>query len=179
VLQKIENAYWSRPILWDLVISAILIILLHISRIWYPDLLKVDPKIGEPIIGDLAAVALTMAGFIITILTLLISFKNGFDTLKIQLRLDNKDYDDDPPRIVKFFNSGLYTLSANYLRLSVVELVLLSILLFAFRLFADTENFQYYASLNIVCLTIIPTSLYKAAFIFKRIIEMQKVNLDD
>ena len=155
----ILDIYFRKPVLWDYMISLII----SVTLLYY----FVKDKIFIPkdsdsysLTGDISNVAFTLAGFILTILTVLITFKDS-----IGERNDNV--------FAKFFNSNYYKPTVNYLKNCIKSIIVVAILGFFLKMFVIEECRNYLFFYNVFALIITFLSVWRCIIILSKILVLQ------
>lgn len=159
------DIYFRRPILYDYlfccIITGILYVLYIRQLITIP---KAEVSISTT--TDLATIALTLGGFVLTLLTVLITFKTG-------ARIPNGQ-EGDIPLFDLFFSTGLYYRTTTLLKGCIKSLIFVAILGFVLKLFLTETLTKYIFFANVVGLIIIATTLWRSLLILTNIIKLQK-----
>lgn len=168
---KFLDWYYKRPILIDYVIAALFIGLFFlINEELDLDIVKSNAKNDLSI--DIGAIGLTVSGFILTLVTILITFKSG------EILSDNSlDNDSNPFKI--FLGSALYKKSINILKYGVLSLVTISIAIFILKMFSGNIGSEYILSANIIGIIIISTTFIRCFYVLNIILKMQDYNPED
>ncbi|QCX00591.1 hypothetical protein FGM00_10915 [Aggregatimonas sangjinii] len=154
----------KKPILCDILFSGFVAIALYVSLCEFQ--FKV-PELAflQNLYSDLANIAFTSAGFILTILTVLVTFKAN-SKKKVLI----KDYDS---ALSLFFNTSLYPTTTVILKNSIK--VLLGVALSSFLIKAFSQNFSeaiLFASLVIPVL-LITMALFRCVLLLGKILDLQ------
>ncbi len=163
-MNLLKDKYFKYPLLSDLTLGVILIGLLfftiHDKLIIYPTtavLLQVST--------DISTVSLTLAGFILTFLTVLITYKMGSTSVA---------HEGTMPKLIDiFFNSPLYFKSITLLQGCIGTLIFISIIGFLLKLFLKECALQYLLYSNVLGLAMIITTLGRSLFILRAILKFQ------
>lgn len=165
---KILDWYYKRPILIDYAIAALVIGLFFLIN-EYLNLEIIKANVNNDLSIDIGAIGLTVSGFILTLVTILITFKSG------EILSDNSlDNDSNPFKI--FLGSALYKKSINILKYGVLSLVTISIAIFILKLFSGNISSKYILSANIVGIIIISTTFIRCFYVLNIILKMQDYN---
>ncbi|RFZ84120.1 hypothetical protein DYU05_00330 [Mucilaginibacter terrenus] len=161
----IDN-YFKRPLLYDYLLGcsvcAIFFWLNHKGHFNLP-----EPGASLSTTTDLSTISLTLAGFVLTLLTVLITFKTG-------AKIPNGTQNDDVPLFDLFFSTRLYFQTTTLLKGCINSLVFISVLGFTLKLLLSEayEKFLFYS--NVLGLVIIAATLYRSLMILTRIIRLQR-----
>ncbi|HDZ03512.1 hypothetical protein LCGC14_0265980 [marine sediment metagenome] len=165
---KILNWYYKRPILIDYILSAFILGFMFLLNDLL-DLNIINANTANDISLDIGAIGLTVSGFILTLVTILITFKSG------EILSDNRlDNDSNPFKI--FLSSPLYKKSINILKYGVLSLVIISISIFIIKLFSGNIYFKYTLSANIIGIVIISSTFIRCFYVLNIILKMQEFN---
>lgn len=160
----ILDIYFKKPIFWDYLISILASASLVIAYL-YNKLSLPEIQDSYSLTGDLTNIALTLVGFILTILTVLITFKDNSD-----VNINNPE----KPVFNKFFSTGYYYETVRHLKNCIKSISIIAILGFFLKLFLSTNNRCYLFFYNILGLIIIMLTVYRCLLILGKILELQK-----
>lgn len=160
----ILDFYFKRPLFWDYLISvcttATLMLAFKLEKLSLP-----EKQESFSLTGDLTNISLTLVGFILTILTVLITFKDN----------SNSQIDDQhEPVFKKFFSTAYYYETVRHLKNCIKSISLIAVLGFFLKLFLSTEYRVYLFFYNILGLIIIMLTIYRCLLILGKILELQK-----
>ncbi|MEY2702841.1 MAG: hypothetical protein RLY43_1479 [Bacteroidota bacterium] len=158
--------YFKKPLFWDYLIS--IIIVLIISRLCFLGiiLIPLEDKYTA-IASDITNISLTSSGFILTLLTVLITFKSGSDITEKKVKETNSTFE-------LFFSSSLYFETVKHLKNCIKSLLIISILGFTLKICLTGSYIYLIFYFNIIGLTIIVLTLWRCLLILSKILEMQK-----
>lgn len=162
----ILDRYFRRPILYDYLISIIIGIILFLTSNYGIFNLPKDER-SLSMTSDLANVGLTSAGFILTLLTVLITFKSSSN-------INKKNYSEDDSLFDLFFASDLYFTTVRILKNCIKSLILISVIGQALKLGLPKEYLKFVFFYNVLGLVIIAMTLYRCLLILTKILKMQK-----
>lgn len=160
------DRYFRRPLLYDYLLCVVIITglyMLHFKGIIV--LPKTETSVATT--TDLATIALTLAGFVLTLLTVLITFKTG-------ARIPNGENNEDLPLFDLFFSTGLYYRTTALLKGCIKSLVLVAMLGFSLKLFLPEPYLQNIFYANVLGLIIIAATLWRSLLILTNIIKLQR-----
>lgn len=162
------NRYFKRPLLYDyLVGGGICLLLLGLYHFHYINLPESTSSIST--ITDLSTISLTLAGFVLTLLTVLITFKTG-------AKLPNGQDNEAIPLFDLFFSTHLYFQTTDLLKGCIKSLIFIAVLGFSLKLLLPERFTVYVFFSNVLGLVIITTTLFRSLMILTRIINLQKGN---
>lgn len=161
------DKYFRRPLFWDYLLTTIIVGIVV--------LLKFKGFIKPPkeeyvfsIISDLSTVSLTMVGFILTLVTVLISFKSSIKIPKISSTEKASLFD-------VFFSSDLYFQTIRHLKNGIKSLTIIALIGYFLKLTIGQINYQYLFFFCFVGMTIILMTIGRSLLILSSIIKIQKV----
>lgn len=131
------------------------------------------PKLDQSlsVLTDLTTISLTLAGFILTLLTVLITFKSGSKIQKIEV--DSKESIFD-----MFFATGLYFETVRHLKNCIKSLIFIGFVGFTLKLgiltFIETEIFYF----NAFSIIIIFFTTWRCMLILGTVLNLQKISFD-
>lgn len=159
------DQYYKSPVFWDVSISLSLVGL--VALLIYKDILHLPTEDHiYSTVSDMSTVALTMAGFILTLVTLLISFKS---TSKINSNIaqeDNATFD-------LFFASNLYPQTVRILNNSIKEISVIALLGYFLKLTIDSSHYYvlFYDCVFGGCVILL--TVWRCVAILTRIVKIQ------
>ena len=159
------NYYFKFPIFFDLLIASFIALILKYCIAF--DLLNFpDETQNLSLTSDLANISLTSAGFVLTLLTVLITFKSSSKITKESKISDQSVFE-------LFFATKLYGQTVHILKYCVISLLVISLFGYVLKLMIpgqETKVFFYFNSCSIVILFL---TLCRCLFILNRIIRFQ------
>jgi hypothetical protein len=162
------DTYFKKPVFWDFLIA--LFSMAIIAFLDYKNLFKL-PKSDYSLdmASDLSNISLTSAGFILTLLTVLITFKSGSNLTKENATESNSLFE-------LFFTSPLYFETVKYLKNCIKSLIIIAIFGFSLKLGLSKDIREYIFYFNVVGLIVIIMTLWRCLLILSKILEMQENN---
>jgi membrane-associated HD superfamily phosphohydrolase len=165
-MTKLLEKYYNRPILYDYVVSLLSIGVLYILK--KQEIISIPSgKFNFDFASDIGAIGLTVSGFILTLITILISFKSA------QLSEEEKLKNNSNPFKI-FLASNLYKSSVKILQKGVVSLIVISFLIFLSKLILINQSPDFIFYLNITGLIIILSTFLRCYYVLGLILKMQK-----
>jgi hypothetical protein len=160
-----SKIYFKHPVIYDYLIGVLIcgfcIMLQRGSIIGFP-----SDENALSITTDLATISLTLAGFVLTLLTVLITFKTG-------AKIPNGPSYENVPLFDLFFSTNLYFQTTTHLKGAIKSLVFIAILGFTLKLFLPKEFIRYLLFTNVLGLVIIVATLMRSITILTNIIALQ------
>ena len=162
----ILDKYFKQPLFWDYLLSGIIMSFLIVAYNY--DLINL-PLIDRSlsITSDLSNVGLTSAGFILTLLTVLITFKSSSNITK-------ENYTDNNSLFEMFFTSDLYFITVKILKNCIKSLIFISVFGYCLKIGLPQEKIQFTFFYNIFGLAIIALTLWRCLLILTKILKMQE-----
>lgn len=118
------------------------------------------------IASDLSTIALTLAGFILTLLTVLITFKSGSKVTK-DSNPENESLFD------LFFATDLYFQTVEHFKNCVKSLIFIAVFGYSLKLGLNEKSYGYIYYFNVFSLVIIVLTLWRSILVLSKIIKMQ------
>jgi len=125
-------------------------------------------KAIESLLSDLSNTSFTSTGFILTILTVLITFKaNNQKKNKVA------DYDS---ALSIFFETPLYRATTKYLKDCIKSLLFVALIGFFFKIFLQNFQLIFLFNIAIIILIIVAMTLIRCVLILGKILKLQNSN---
>ena len=160
------DKYFKFPILTDTILGVVINLFL-----WFfieKGLITLPEKsIDLSISTDISTVSLTLAGFVLTLLTVIITFKTA-------AKVPNEFNQADTTVFDRFFSSSYYGRTIELLKASIVMLVLVAVLGFVLKLSLRNEFVNYLFYSNCFGLLIVVTTLWRCLIILTNIVKLQQ-----
>lgn len=159
----ILDFYFRKPVFWDYFIATATMSLLCYAFL-KEKLILPNSEDSYMLTGDLTNIAVTMAGFILTILTVLITFKDN-----------SKITDTNKERTIfnKFFITGYYAETLKHLKNCLKSIVVVAAIGFFIRLFLSAQYKDYFFFYNAFGLIITILTVWRCMLILTRILLLQ------
>jgi len=159
------DRYFNRPVIIDYLLA--FLISGGVYFLYFKYSLSI-PKFESllSLTTDLSTVALTFAGFILTLLTVLITFKMA---AKVP---ENSDY-EGIPLFDLFFSTRLYTMTISLLKGCIKSLGLIAVTGFSLKLFLNETQAIILFMFNAVGLVIIGLTFARSLLILTKITKLQ------
>lgn len=160
----ILDIYFRRPLFWDYLISIICTLVTGIlylkNKISIPDM-----QDSYGLTTDLTNITLTLAGFILTILTVLITFKDNSA---------NKVEEEEEPAFNKFFNTEYYYETIKHLKNCIKSIIFIAAIGFFLKLFLLNDFRKYFFFYNVFGLIITILTIWRCLLILSKVLVLQK-----
>lgn len=160
------DKYFKYPVMYDYLISMVVILIISICHCYGLFNLPNDQR-SLSMTTDLSNIGLTSAGFILTLLTVLITFKSSS-------KLTKKEYSEDNSLFELFFTSDLYFITVGILKNSIKSLIFISVFGFSLKLGLPNDFLKYTFYFNIFGLIVIAFTLYRCLLILGKVLKMQQ-----
>ncbi|WP_110357966.1 hypothetical protein [Arenibacter sp. ARW7G5Y1] len=171
------NKYFSYSIFWDLLIAVVFtstfFILVYICYVIIP-----TEELLLSIVTDISNIAFTSAGFVLTFLTLLVSFKISAKPIK---RKKGNTLEDTYKKVSifnLFLNSPLYVETIRHLKNGVKELLVIAILGFSLKLLAANIKIEVFFYFSIFGIVIISLVLWRSLLVLSGVLSVQDKSTD-
>jgi hypothetical protein len=157
--------YFRRPLLWDFILGSVLSGLLTYifcqNQLLIPDRDKLNG-----IVSDLSTISLTLAGFVLTLLTVLISYKSSFE--------DDKGAEGPKNTFQYFFATSFYFQTVRHLKEAILSLTVIALLGYILKLtIPDVKNFVLFG-FDIFGVCTVFFTLWRCLTILSKIIKLQE-----
>lgn len=123
------------------------------------------------VVTDLTTISLTLAGFILTLVTVLITFKSGSKVQKLEV-------DSNEPLFDMFFATGLYFETVRHLKNCIKSLIFIGFVGFTLKLglltFIQTEIFYF----NAFSIVVVFLTTWRCLLILGTVLNLQKSSFD-
>ena len=162
---KLLDRYYKRPVLYDILLNVLVICgLIGLERY---DVFHFDFNEKS---NDIATIGLTIAGFILTLLTILL-------TLKSNSILSSEK--DELNAFEIFLASDLYSKSVAILKNGVIILIIVSFVTLGTGTLTNDIYKEFGLYINVVCLLFILLTFLRCFIILNLIFDMQNNRLKD
>lgn len=162
----ILDIYFRKPIFWDYLVCLLLCILSIILE--YKGIVILPSKEESiAITTDVTTISLTLSGFILTLLTVLITFKSSAPT--------NKNLKNEEQSLFSlFFTTEYYFVTTKHLKNCIKSLLFIAVIGFAIKLFLPGYLKSKSFFFNIVGLGIIILTIWRCVLILSKVLELQR-----
>ena len=155
------DRYFRYPVLWDYVFASIASAISYYLVLKHMLTLPTAERIYSTV-SDLANTSLTLAGFVLTLLTVLISFKSSS-------KMINEDIKSTDTLFDVFF-------SVFHLKNAIKSLTLISLVGYILKLLMTDSLRQYLFFFSFFAVTIILFTLWRCIVILNQIVKLQQNN---
>ena len=160
------DKYFKRPLLYDYLIGSLLIGLIVV--LLKKSLIKIPAQETlRSLTTDISTVSLTFAGFILTMLTVLISFKLG-------AKVPKGSNNEEVSLFDLFFSTRLYIDTINLLKGCIISLGTMSIVGFTLKLFLKDSDYIILFLFNTLQLTVVALTFARSLLILFKIVGLHK-----
>lgn len=160
------DRYFKQPLIYDYLIA---LTFCTSAFLCYREKVIILPKdvYIMSMASDLTTIALTLAGFILTLLTVLITFKSG-------TKITRETYTENDPLFDIFFTSDLYFATITLLKNCIKSLIFITILGYSFKILLAESHYLYIYLFNISGLIVIALTLWRSLLILTKVTNLQK-----
>ena len=160
------DKYFRRPIFWDYLLSAIVIITALCLK--NHGLIKLPKEeYVYSIISDLSTVSLTMVGFILTLVTVLVSFKSSS-------KIEQPCNSEKNSVFNIFFSSILYFDTVRHLKNGIKSLTLIALTGYTLKLTVDHLKYELLFLYCFGAIVVIIMTIGRSLLILSQIIKIQQ-----
>lgn len=174
-MKNILNIYIKRPLLWDIIIAALICFLYNFLLKKIPLNISINQDLITSIFSDLIGTSISLAGFVLASLTIIVTFKDNI-TQKANANLSNVDEsndDNNPSGIELLFSSKHYGRIVGVFTWAVFIYLLMFLVLSFLKLFVGKIDETFYVYLCIVPIVIITLTIFRSVLVLYRIIKLQ------
>jgi len=163
---KLLDKYYKMPLLYDLIINIVVIVaIVYLTRLGKLNLhFDSDSK-------EIALLGITISGFILTMLTILITLKSS------HISSNKKKKQTNSFKI--FLASDLYSKAVLILKNGVLTLLLISFATLGFSVFFNNYYCEFGIYANIVCIIFILLVFLRSFYILNLIFKMQSNKIEE
>lgn len=162
------DRYFKHPVFWDYVISFFITVTVsYFLKMGYFKIPSTEHLYSTA--SDMSTISLTMAGFILTLLTVLISFKSTNKIDKQNIQENDKIFDI-------FFVSKLYFQTVVILKNAIKSLTLIALIGYLLKLTLNSDTLLIMYFYCIFSISILLFTLWRSILILGRIVKMQELD---
>lgn len=168
---RVLDWYIKAPVLYDIGIAALvsaICFVLNWKHIFPP--VKLDNDFVNDAISDLNSAAISLAGFVVTALTIIIAFRDN-----IKARLNEQQYNGYQRNGIEIFltNNKFYGSTVKVFFWAAIVLVVCFIALAFTRIFLDNIEKKFYPYILLVATTIISLTITRSLLVLYTILDLQ------
>lgn len=166
---EILDKYFKRPFTFDFFICLVIILSIFCVEKFTSIQIK-TPKVDSllTLSSELGNIGFTTSGFVLTLMTVLISIKGS-----ISIPFDKLDKKGTV--FQKFFFTEFYYESIKHLKIGVIELVSISVFCYLVKMFLGTFDLKFMIFIfNFCALLIISMVIFRTVFILSKIVSFEK-----
>lgn len=159
------DIYFKRPLLWDFILASALAISLTYIFCHYNLSIPDRDKLNS-IVSDLSTISLTLAGFVLTLLTVLISYKSTY----------SDDIASTGPKntFQFFFATSFYFQTVHHLQGAIKSLTVIALIGYILKLTIPTVKDYFLFGFDIFGAVVVFFTLWRCLLILSRIIKLQQ-----
>jgi ABC-type bacteriocin/lantibiotic exporter with double-glycine peptidase domain len=160
-MNKLLDPYLKRPLVWD----AIIVLLVSATFFFVAKKFALNTKDLSSLQSSLAGTAISLAGFILTALTIIVT---------LRANLSYKGVEKSESGLELIFNSSAYKQIVSIFKGAIQELVLVSLLLYGMMLINHNEVFQaYFLAISTGTLIAITITTLRCLYILFSLVEIE------
>ncbi|MFS4457368.1 hypothetical protein [Maribacter sp. 2304DJ31-5] len=174
--KNIFDYYFSRPVVWDLTIvlafMSLYFFLLRECLLILPDSDSINTLTLE-----VSNIAFTSAGFVLTFLTLLITFKVGANVSKEDIKKNQKEKDADKKKINIFdifLASDYYNETIRHLKNAIKVLIAIALIGYLLKLVFISLIDEVHHFFNIAGVVLISATLLRCLVVLTKILKFHE-----
>ena len=167
--------YFRYSVIVDLIMS----IIVSVSFLIFVEYDIVNMPNSELLLStasDIAGISFTSAGFVLTFLTLLISFKSSTKPFKKEQKKSLEDSYNNSSTFNLFLSSTLYTETIRHLKTGVKELIILALISYILKLTISQGRLEFLLYYNIFGLVIISLVLWRSLLVLSGVLKIQDID---
>ena len=172
------DRYFNYPLIIDILISAFASILSFIF-LKYSVISLPSSDLLLSTTSDIANVSFTSAGFVLTFLTLLVSFKSSTKPFKKNKNKSLEDNYKDETLFNLFLSSSLYNETIRHLKNGVKELIIIAIIGYLIKLTLPVNFIEILFFFNISGLVLIALVLWRCLLVLSGVLKVQNINTEE
>lgn len=169
---RIIDSYFRYSVLIDIFL-ALLAAAVCYALVCYGFVVTPNESLLLSTTSDIANVAFTSAGFVLTFLTLLVSFKISAKPFKKKKKEDAEGAYKRHTLFDLFLNSPLYTETIRHLKNGVKELIVIAILGYVLKLSVPTVHFSYLLYFVVAAIVFIAIVLWRSLLVLSGVLSVQ------
>lgn len=172
------NKYFNYSILWDITIAVlsttVFFLLVNGSYLNIP-----KEELLLSIVTDISNIGFTSAGFVLTFLTLLVSFKISAKPIEKKKNSTLEHTYNKVSIFNLFLNSPLYVETIRHLKNGVKELLVIAIIGFALKLVIANIKMEVFFYFSIFGIVIISLVLWRSLLVLSGVLSVQEDKSND
>lgn len=167
---KAMDRYIKKPLLWDLIIIAIIIFIKHFVSNIYPIITMPKNEVITSIYSDLIGTTISLAGFVLASLTIIITFKDNINHKEILRKAENKE---EITGIELIFSSKHYGRIVGVFSWACVIFLILFLFVIVLKLSQTFLNENIQLDLCVSIITLIFLTIVRTLIVLYSIIQIQ------
>lgn len=157
---RVLDGYLKLPLLWDLVVAGLVCLLLH----YQAERLPIANSDITALQSSLASTAVSLAGFIIAALTIIVTFKANIESKKLDQSANGMEL---------LFNSGNYTRIVRVFQVAIIELVICFGIMHTAMFFNNSFTIRHSLLLALVVLIFILLALLRCLYVLFSVLNVE------
>lgn len=166
------DKYFNNAIIIDLLISTLISVLLFFL-LTFSIISLPSSELLLSTTSDIANVSFTSSGFVLTFLTLLVSFKGSIKPLKKKKDMTLEDSYKDVTMFNIFLNSGFYDETIRHLKNGVKILIIVAIIGYLLKLTLPKGLVHFLFFFNVSGLVLIALVLWRSLMVLSGVVKVQ------
>jgi hypothetical protein len=161
-MKKILNIYIKRPLLYDIAVSILFCYIFHLTTVKFKVVIAIDNELVKSIISDLINTSISLAGFVLASLTIIVTFKDN---------ISNKS--ENNSGIGLLFSSKHYSRIVGVFVWAVFIFLIMFLILSISKLFIDKLPNQYHVYYCLIPICLITFTILRSLLVLYSIIKLQ------
>lgn len=166
-MRKILNIYIRRPLLWDTILTGLVCYMAYIVINSFKINLSIDNELIKSIMSDLISTSISLAGFVLASLTIIVTFKDN---------LNHKSQGVEQSGIGLLFSSKHYKSIVGVFTWAVMIFLALFLFLSLSKLFVSKLPVEYSLYFCIIPISITTLTIFRTILVLYSIIKLQLQN---
>lgn len=163
-MKKILNIYIRRPLLWDIIVTGLLCYLIFFAINKLNIAISIDSELIKSIMSDLISTSISLAGFVLASLTIIVTFKDN---------LSHKNKGVEETGIGMLFSSKHYGSIVGVFTWAVIIFLALFLLLSLGKLFVSKLPLSYSLYFCIIPISLTTLTIFRTILVLYSIIKLQ------
>ncbi len=176
-MTKFLDKYIKQPLLYDIIFVIIVVICKHILS--YKNIITIDIPLDtlKSMISDIISTTISLAGFILASLTIIVTFKDNINHKETYLKIEKKE---DLTGMELLFTSKHYKRIVGVFSWACIIFLSIFFVISILKLFLDKIIVDYILNIIIITFIILSATVFRCLLILHSIINIQiKSNINE
>jgi len=166
-MTKLLNIYIKRPLLYDLIICAFIIIGISYIKLFS---LTVTLEAAKSTLSDIVNTSISLAGFILAALTIIVTFK---DNIAHKDKNNPIKYSEEVSGFELIFSSKHYKRIVGVFSWAAIIYILLFLIFSVLKLLLDKIPDKFYLYILIVGIVLVALTIFRSLLVLYKVIKLQ------